>query len=109
MDDNLNTSVALASLHNLVGETNRLLMIDAISNESRNAVLNTIKRIDSVLNIFGEEKKEMLAAEIESLIEERQTARRNRNFARSDEIRDTLAEKGIVLEDTKDGVRWKRK
>jgi cysteinyl-tRNA synthetase len=51
----------------------------------------------------------MLDAEIENLIEERQEARRNRNFARSDEIRDLLGEKGIVLEDTKDGVRWKRK
>jgi len=109
MDDNLNTSVALASLHNLVRETNNLLGIDAISNESREAVLNTIKRIDSVLNIFGEEKTEMLDAEIESLIEERQAARRNRNFARSDEIRDLLSQKGIILEDTKDGVRWKRK
>ena len=53
--------------------------------------------------------EEMLDAEIEALIEERQEARRNRNFARSDEIRDLLSEKGIVLEDTKDGVRWKRK
>lgn len=109
MDENLNTSVALASLHNLVGETNRLLMIDAISNESRDAVLHTIDKIDSVIGIFGEVKEEILDAEIESLIEERQEARRNRNFARSDEIRDLLAEKGIILEDTKDGVRWKRK
>ncbi|MDQ3088866.1 MAG: cysteine--tRNA ligase, partial [Acidobacteriota bacterium] len=51
----------------------------------------------------------MLDAEIEKLIEERQTARHNRNFARSDEIRDLLAVRGIILEDTKDGVRWKRK
>ncbi len=51
----------------------------------------------------------MLDAEIETLIEERQEARRNRNFARSDEIRDLLADKGIILEDTKEGVRWKRK
>ncbi|MEJ7700057.1 MAG: hypothetical protein WKF71_10490 [Pyrinomonadaceae bacterium] len=72
-------------------------------------ILHTIDKFDSVLGIFGEEKAEMLDAEIESLIEERQTARHNRDFARSDEIRDLLAEKGIVLEDTKDGVRWKKK
>ena len=51
----------------------------------------------------------MLDAEIEELIIERQEARRNRDFARSDEIRDLLASKGIILEDTKDGLRWKRK
>ena len=109
MDDNLNTSVALAALHNLVREINTALAEDALREEDRNKVLETIEKIDSVLNIFGEEKAEMLDAEIESLIEERQEARRNRNFARSDEIRDLLAGKGIVLEDTKDGVRWKRR
>jgi cysteinyl-tRNA synthetase len=109
MDDNLNTSVALAALHNLVRETNTALSAEKVSVDDRRTILDAIERIDSVLNIFGEEKTEMLDAEIENLIEERQEARRNRNFARSDEIRDLLAEKGIVLEDTKDGVRWKRK
>jgi cysteinyl-tRNA synthetase len=109
MDDNLNTSVALAALHNLVRETNTALATETISIEDRTAILETVEKIDSVLNVFGEEKAEMLDAEIENLIEERQQARRNRDFARSDEIRDLLSEKGIVLEDTKDGVRWKRK
>jgi cysteinyl-tRNA synthetase len=71
--------------------------------------LEAIKKFDSVLGIFGSEDTEMLDAEIEALIEERHQARRDRDFARSDEIRDELAAKGIVLEDTKDGVRWKRK
>jgi cysteinyl-tRNA synthetase len=109
MDDNLNTSVALAALHNLVREINTALADETLRESDRNEVLQTIEKIDSVLNIFGEEKAEMLDAEIESLIEKRQEARRNRDFARSDEIRDLLAEKGIILEDTKDGVRWKRK
>ncbi|MGC2235304.1 MAG: cysteine--tRNA ligase [Pyrinomonadaceae bacterium] len=109
MDDNLNTSVALAALHNLAREINTTLAAETLREEDRNAVLRAIEKIDSVFNIFGEIKQEMLDDEIESLIEERQEARRNRNFARSDEIRDLLAEKGIVLEDTKDGVRWKRK
>ncbi|MFM9903039.1 MAG: cysteine--tRNA ligase, partial [Pyrinomonadaceae bacterium] len=59
--------------------------------------------------IFGAESAEILDADIDALIAERQSARHNRDFARSDEIRDELAAKGIFLEDTKDGVRWKRK
>lgn len=109
MDDNLNTSAALAALHNLVREINTALAAETLQANDRKSVLETIAKIDSVLNIFGEEKIEMLDAEIENLIEERQAARRSRNFARSDEIRDLLGEKGIILEDTKDGVRWKRK
>ena len=109
MDDNLNTSMALAALHNLVREINTALAGNALRADDREKILQTIEKIDSVFNIFGEIETEMLDTEIENLIEERQEARRNRNFARSDEIRDLLAEKGIVLEDTKDGVRWKRK
>ncbi len=109
MDDNLNTSQALAALHNLVREVNTTLANETVLTENRSVILEVIEKFDSVLNIFGSEEAEMLDAEIESLIEERQEARRNRNFARSDEIRDSLAGKGIVLEDTKDGVRWKRK
>jgi cysteinyl-tRNA synthetase len=109
MDDNLNTSQALAALHNLVREVNTTLANETVLTENRSVILEVIEKFDSVLNIFGSEEAEMLDAEIESLIEERQEARRNRNFARSDEIRDSLAGKGIILEDTKDGVRWKRK
>ena len=55
-----------------------------------------------------EEKSELLDADIEALIQERQEARKVRNFARADEIRDELLEKGILLEDTREGVKWKR-
>jgi cysteinyl-tRNA synthetase len=109
MDDNLNTSIALAALHNLVRETNTAMAHAVACTEDRSVILRAIDKFDQVLGIFGEAKTEMLDAEIENLIEERQAARRNRNFARSDEIRDRLAEQGIILEDTKDGVRWKRK
>jgi len=51
----------------------------------------------------------MLDSEVQSLIDERQEARRRRDFGRADEIRDDLSSRGIILEDTKDGVRWKRK
>lgn len=109
MDDDLNTSVALASIHNLVREINTILAKDELKSDDQKAVLEAIEKFDSVLGIFGKVETEMLDEEIEKLIEERQEARRSRNFARSDEIRDLLAEKGIILEDTKDGVRWKRK
>ncbi len=109
MDDNLNTSVALAALHNLVREVNTALAHDVLCTEDRSFILHIIDKFDSVFGIFGEAREEILDAEIERLIEERQEARRSRNFARSDEIRDLLAEKSIILEDTKDGVRWKRK
>ena len=108
MDDNLNTSVALAALHNLVREVNTALARETVCTEDRSYILHIIDKFDSVLGIFGEEKTEMLDAEIENMIEERQEARRQRNFSRSDEIRDLLAEQGIILEDTKDGVRWKK-
>lgn len=109
MDDNLNTSVALAAVHNLVREVNTVLANDSLSAEDKTAVLEAVEKFDSVLGIFGAEEAVILDAEIEQMIEERQEARRQRDFARSDEIRDLLLDKGIVLEDTKEGVRWKRK
>ena len=109
MDDNLNTSAAFAALHNFVRETNTAIAHEVICTEDRSFILHALDRFDRVLNIFGETKEDFLDLEIEALIEERQEARRSRSFSRSDEIRDLLSEKGIVLEDTKDGVRWKRK
>ncbi len=109
MDDDFNTAAALAAIHDLVREVNTLLAGPGLTADDREAVLDAIWKFDSVLGIFGPEDSADLDAEIEALVEERQAARRDRNFARSDEIRDFLAEKGIILEDTKDGVRWKRK
>src|SRR6185295_1100438 len=88
MDDDFNTSIALAAVHNLSREVNTAL--------ARKQV-----RADT--------QREMLDSEVQSLIDERQEARRRRDFGRADEIRDELANRGIILEDTKDGVRWKRK
>ncbi|MGB7202834.1 MAG: cysteine--tRNA ligase [Pyrinomonadaceae bacterium] len=109
MDDDFNTAAALAAIHDMVREVNTVMANDGLSADDKTAVLDAIARFDSVLGIFGAESTEILDADIEALIAERQTARHNRDFARSDEIRDELAAKGIILEDTKDGVRWKRK
>jgi cysteinyl-tRNA synthetase len=109
MDDDLNTSVALAVIHNLSREVNTALARKQVKEDNKRELLELLARIDTVLNIFGDEQRDMLDTEIQSLIDERQEARRRRDFGRADEIRDELANRGIILEDTKDGVRWKRK
>jgi cysteinyl-tRNA synthetase len=109
MDDDFNTSIALAAVHNLSREVNTSLARKQVKADDQRELLAAIDRIDTVLNIFGEQKREMLDSEVQSLIDERQEARRRRDFGRADEIRDELANRGIILEDTKDGVRWKRK
>jgi cysteinyl-tRNA synthetase len=109
MDDDLNTSVALAVIHNLTRIVNTALARKKLQEDNKHELLDLLKRFDTVLNIFGTEQQEMLDSEIQNLIDERQEARRRRDFRRSDEIRDELASRGIILEDTKDGVRWKRK
>ena len=109
MDDDLNTSVALAVIHNLTRVVNTALARKKLQEDNKVELLELLKRFDTVLNIFGDEQREMLDSEIQNLIDERQEARRRRDFARGDEIRDELAGRGIILEDTKDGVRWKRK
>jgi cysteinyl-tRNA synthetase len=109
MDDDFNTSVALAAVHNLSREVNTALARKQVKADNQQELLAVIDRVDTVLNIFGKQQREMLDTEVQSLIDERQEARRRRDFARADEIRDELASRGIILEDTKDGVRWKRK
>jgi len=109
MDDDLNTSVALAVIHNLSREVNTALARKQVKEDNKRELLELLARIDTVLNIFGNEQREMLDSEIQSLIDQRQEARRRRDFGRADEIRNELASRGIILEDTKDGVRWKRK
>ena len=109
MDDDLNTSVALAALHDLKREVNTAIDNHALRADDQRDILSLIARFNSVLNVFGGEQEELLDAEIQSLIDERQQARHRRDFARADEIRDQLAARGITLEDTRDGVRWKRR
>ena len=83
-----------------------------ISEESSRAYLEELKgsieRLCEVLGIITEKKAEVLDDEIEAMIEERQQARKAKNFALADEIRGKLLDMGIVLEDTREGVKWKR-
>lgn len=72
------------------------------------SLLDELLELGDILGLVFETKEEILDEEIEKLIEERQVARKERNFQRADEIRAELLEKGIVLEDTREGVKWKR-
>ena len=109
MDDDLNTSIALAAIHNLSREVNTALARKQVKEENKKQLLQLLTRFDSVLNVLGDQRTEMLDSEVQAMIDERQEARRRRDFGRADEIRIELANRGIILEDTKDGVRWKRK
>jgi len=109
MDDDLNTSVALAAIHELTRVVNPVLARGHLVADNKRELIAAIDKFDSVLNIFGKPQRELLDEEIQTLIDERQDARHRRDFSRADQIRDELAERGIVLEDTKDGVRWKKK
>jgi cysteinyl-tRNA synthetase len=88
---------------------NTALARKRVKEENKHELLDLLARFDTVLNVLGNEEREMLDSEVQALIDERQEARHRRDFARADEIRIELSAKGIVLEDTKDGVRWKRK
>ena len=109
MDDDLNTSVSLAAIHELTRVVNPVLARGHLVADNKRELIAAIDKFDSVLNIFGKPQRELLDEEIQTLIDERQDARHRRDFSRADQIRDELAERGIVLEDTKDGVRWKKK
>ena len=107
MEDDFNTADAVSALFELVKFVNVQVKEEA-SKELAEALLNKFIELADVLGIILEQKEEILEEEIEQLIEERQQARKNKDFARADEIRDILLEKGIVLKDTREGVQWKR-
>jgi len=109
LDDDLNTAEALAVIHDFVRETNTAMAQGAIKADDLGVLLALLDRFDSVFNVFGEVKQELLDSEIQAMIDERQAARAAKNFARADEIRDQLTAMGIILEDTKEGLRWRRK
>ncbi len=108
MDDDLDTPRALAALFDFIRETNKLLDVGPIAQSQVKQVMETLKSIDTVIGVIQEEE-ELLDEDIERLIDERQEARKRKDFGTADQIRDDLAEQGIILEDTRDGVRWKRR
>ena len=107
MEDDFNTADAIAAIFELVKFANTK------ANESSTAafvqyLFDTIVHLSDVLGLIVNKEAEILDEEIEKLIEERQMARKEKNFKRADEIRDELAAMGIILKDTREGVQWKR-
>lgn len=123
LEDDLNTAQALAAVFDLVREANTAMDQGTFRQEDVTAVLATLNKFDAIFAILKDDDSEKLLvlgvkpqnaglsdAEIESLVAERQTARQNRDFAKSDSLRKQLADQGVILEDSRDGgVRWKRK
>ncbi len=107
MDDDFNTADGISAIFELVKFINTNVDGDS-SKELLGNLRERLCQLCGILGIIAEGKEEILDVEIEKLIAERQAARKEKNFARADEIRGLLLEQGIILEDTREGVKWKR-
>jgi cysteinyl-tRNA synthetase len=107
MDDDLNTAGALGALFTLIREANNAIDAGRISSADAAGIRAALKKVDPVLDLFPA-RDENLDADIEALIAARNAARKARNFAESDRLRDELVSRGILLEDTPGGTRWRR-
>ena len=107
MEDDFNTADAIAAVFDLVKFANTTADAEG-SKEYAEALYDLLVKLTDVLGLIVEKKEEILDEEIEALIAERQAARKAKDFARADEIRGELAAKGIVLLDTREGVKWKK-
>ncbi|MBQ3038912.1 MAG: cysteine--tRNA ligase, partial [Clostridia bacterium] len=107
MDDDLNTADAIAAIFDIVYASNTDLSTDEKNSEEIiNKALGVISELGEVLGLFNKSKSDSLDAEIEALIEERNKARQEKDWAKADEIRDKLKAMNIVLKDTPMGVKW---
>jgi len=110
MDDDLNIGVALSSLFDFIREINGLLDANLVSRQEAADVGGLMMRIDSVLGVIGRvEMEEALPGDIDTLVQKRENARKNKSWKEADAIRSQLKSMGIVLEDTAQGVRWHKK
>ena len=107
MEDDFNTADAVSAIFELVKFSNTNTSAES-SKEFMQKLLDLIVKLSDVLGIIVEREEELLDEDIEKMIEERQAARKAKDFARADQIRDELLEKGIVLKDTREGVQWKK-
>ena len=107
MDDDFNTADALAAIFELVKFANTNVNENS-SKEFAGGLYEELFKLSDVLGLKIEKKEEILDKEIENLIQERQAARKAKDFKRADEIRDELLKKGIILKDTREGVKWQR-
>ena len=106
MDDDFNTADAISAIFEMVRLSNTT--IDGASRGYAKELLDTIERLCDILGIITKRKEISLDGKVEELISERQAARKAKDFKRADEIRDELTSMGIILEDTREGVKWKK-
>ncbi|MGQ9617650.1 MAG: cysteine--tRNA ligase [Candidatus Aminicenantia bacterium] len=106
MDDDLNISIALSSIFEFIKDVNIELKERGISEEDKGKILDFVSKIDSIISVLPKREKE-LPSEIMKMIKEREEARKRKDFEKADRIREELRKMGIILEDTKEGVRWK--
>jgi len=109
LSDDLNISVALTAAFDMIKRTNILIMKDKVSPKDAVLLMDALDQIDKVLGILPKEEPSNVEERIKQKISLREKARAEKNFGLADQIRDELLEEGIILEDTKDGVRWKKK
>lgn len=108
MDDDFNVQNGISVVYEMAKQLNVYSEKEKVYTDTINNLINTYKKVVEIFGISFSEEKELLDDTIEQLIQERNEARKNKNFKRSDEIRDLLKEQGIILEDTAQGTRWKR-
>ena len=108
MDDDFNVQNGITVVYEMAKQLNVYSEKEKVYTDTINNLINTYKKVVEIFGISFSEEKELLDDTIEQLIQERNEARKNKNFKRSDEIRDLLKEQGIILEDTAQGTRWKR-
>ena len=107
MDDDFNTADAITAVFELV----KFINLNASAEHSKEyleALFKELVTLTDILGIIVDKEEELLDADVEALIKERTQARKNKDFARADEIRQKLSDMGIVLEDTREGVKWHR-
>ena len=107
MDDDLNTADGIAAVFDLVRDINTFIAVPRAKEALSYASEMFDRLVTDVLGLLYDRKEDNLDAEIEALIEQRQQARKEKNFALADKIRDDLKARGIVLLDTPQGVKWK--
>jgi len=108
LSDDLNISVALSALFEIIRKVNILISRGKVYRKDAENLISFIRFTDKILAVLPEEEKETLTIEVQEKIKIREKARVEKNYELADKIREELLRKGIILEDTKDGVRWKR-
>jgi cysteinyl-tRNA synthetase len=108
LDDDLNVSAALAAMFELVRDLNRRIEARSLSTGDAATALEALRDLDRVLGVLPESAEETLEPELQAMLDERAAARAARDWATSDRLRDELADRGVAVEDTRDGQRWRR-